>query len=133
MGEAALVETKVADAMALTKKLDAGGDAPSLVAWYYYDDAENWRLLIAGPTFDCLLPKDEHIAYRKLVEAVSSLSPATLAVSDLKLLRRDALLVRTIGHLVGTPPDGFVNAHFVNTTLNGIFVKEMVIIRSYTR
>ena len=70
MGEEALVEGQVADAIALIKKLDSGGDAPTLAVWYFYDDAAEWRLIVAGPTFDALLPKHEAVAYRKIVEAM---------------------------------------------------------------
>lgn len=130
MGETTLVESKVADAIALIKSLDASGDRPTFVVWYYYDDAEKWRLLVAGPTFDKLLPKDEHVAYRRLAEAVSNLSLPALAVSDLKLIKADAPLAKTIGKMFNTGRDGIVNAHFVDTTVNGLFIKEMFILRS---
>ena len=130
MGETALVEGKVADAIQLIQKLDASGDSPTMVIWYFYDDADEWRLLIAGPTFDALLPKQEAVAYRKLVEAMSSLSLSSLGVSDLKLLESKGPLGQSLRRLVGTGPTGIVRAHFTNTTLNGIFIKEMIIMRS---
>ena len=46
MGENALVESQITDAVALIQRLDSQGDAPTLAAWYYYDDAAEWRLLI---------------------------------------------------------------------------------------
>jgi len=98
--------------------------------WYFYDDADEWRLLLAGPAFDALLPKQEAIAYRKLAEAMSSLSLPSLGVSDLKLIETKSPLAQSLRRLVGTGPQGIVRAHFTNTTLNGIFIKEMIIMRS---
>jgi hypothetical protein len=130
MGEKTLVESKIADAIRLIQKLDADGNSPSLAAWYFYDDVDEWRLLIAGPAFDTLLPKQEPIAYRKLVEAIASLSLSSLYVSDLKLLTTNSPLPRALRILVRTAPTGIVQTHFTDTTLNGIFMKEMFILRS---
>jgi hypothetical protein len=130
MGEKALVESQVTDAIRLVQKLDADGDGPSLVAWYFYDDADKWRLLIAGPEFDALLPNQERSAYRKLVEATASLSLSSLSVSDLKLLRTDSPLSLALRGLVATDPVGITRAYFSNTMLNGIFLKEILILRS---
>ncbi len=130
MGQEALVEGQIADAVALIRKLDSAGLSPTLAAWYFYDDADEWRLLLAGPAFDALLPKQETIAYRKLAEAMSDLSPASLTLSDVKLLSSQSPLPQAVRLLVGTPATGIVRAHFSDTTLNGIFIKDMIILRS---
>jgi len=125
-----LVEGQIADAVALIQKLDSARLSPTLAAWYFYDDANEWRLLLAGPAFDALLPKQEIIAYRKLAEAMSDLSPASLKLSDVKLLSSQSPLPQALRLLVGTPATSIVRAHFSDTTLNGIFIKEMIILRS---
>jgi len=130
MGETVLVEAKVNDAIQLIQKLDAGGDAPSMAVWYFYDDADEWRLLIAGPTFDALLPKQEPVAYKKLVEALVSLSLSSLSISDLKVVETKSPLAQSLRHLIRTGPTGITRAQFTNTTLNRIFIKEMIILRS---
>jgi len=130
VGESALVESKIADAISLVKKLDSTGAAPSLAAWYYYDDADEWRLLIAGPTYESLLPKQESVAYRKLVEAMAGLSLPSLTLSDVKLVSMQSPLSQALRFLLRTPPDGIARAHFTDTTLNRIFIKEMVVLRS---
>jgi len=130
MGEKALVESQVADAIALIEKLDSEGAGPTLVVWYFYDDVAAWRLIIAGPTFDVLLPKQEPVAYRKIVEAMAATSLSSLAISDLKLVRTDTPLPQALRRLVGTGPSGITRAHFTDTSLNGIFIKEMIVLRS---
>ncbi len=130
MGEKALVESQIADAVHLIQKLDAEGDSPSLAAWYFYDDVDEWRLVIAGPAFDALLPKQEAVAYRKLVEAMANLSLSSLSVSDLKLVSTNSPLPQALRILIRTSSTGTGRSHFANTTLNGIFMKEMIILRS---
>lgn len=130
MGETALVEGQIADAVALVQNLDARGDAPTLAAWYLYDDANEWRLLIAGPTFDAVLQKQEPIAYQKIVEALAEAMPTSLAISDVKLIGSKTALPSAIRMMIGTGPAGITRAHCIASTINGIFIKEMIVIRS---
>lgn len=130
MGEETLVESLLDDAAALIQKLDEVGTSPTFAAWYYYDDADEWRLLIASPTLDPLLQKHEAVAYRKVIEALSSTSPSALSISYLKLVATNYQLLQALKFLVGTEPRGIVRAHFKDCTMNGIFIKELVILRS---
>jgi hypothetical protein len=130
MGEKALVESQMADAAKLLQVLDSAREGPTVAVWYYYEDIDEWRLIIAGPSYDALLPKQESIAYRKLAEALTKASLASVSVSDLKLLQTSSPLIQALRFLVRTPPNAIGRAHFSNTTLNGIFMKEMIIIRS---
>jgi hypothetical protein len=129
MVEETLVESQIAESITLVKALDANGDTPTFAAWYFFDDAEEWRLIIAGPTFDALLPKQEPIAYRKIVDAISSTSLSTLSLSHVKLVRTDDELLRGLRILYRTGPTTITRAHFANTTIYGIFVKDMYILR----
>src|SRR5450759_433481 len=119
MGQAALVEGQVTDAIALVQTLDARGDGPTLVAWYLYDDANEWRLLIAGPTFDAALQKQEPIAYQKIVEALHEAKAPSLAIADVKLIASKAALPNAIRMMISTGPDGIARAHFIANTING--------------
>lgn len=130
MGEEALVESKITDAISLVQQLDLEGMPPSLALWYFYNDAAEWRLLIAGSEFDALLPKQESVAYQKLVKSMSNVPLSSLSLSDVKLIEGQSPLPLAIHRLIGTGPRGIVRAHFSDTTLNGIFIKEMVILRS---
>lgn len=130
MGEKALVENLVTDAIALVQKLDELGTSPTFTAWYYYDDADEWRLLLAIPSLDTLLPKQEAVAYRKIIEALNGTSPTALAISDLKLVGTNYPLLQALRFLVGTGPKGIARFHFKDCMINGIFIKEVVIMRS---
>ena len=130
MAATALVEAQISDAVLLVKKLDARGDPPALAAWYLYDDTDEWRLVVAGPTFDAVLLKQEPIAYRKIVEALAELGSSSISVSDVKLVSSKSPLPNAIRMMIGTGPTGITRAHCVANTINGIFIKEMYVLRS---
>ena len=130
MAEEALVESSVTDSVNLVKQLDKQGDTPSNVLWYFFSDAEVWRLLVAGRPFDSLLPKDESRAYQKVAAAIGSANLKSLSIADVKLVRTDDPLLIATKFVIKTPADGVVRAHFRDNTFNGIFVKEMLVLRA---
>jgi hypothetical protein len=130
MGEKTLVEDALADATKLVEQLDQLGESPTFVAWYYYADADEWRLIIASQALDALLPKQEPIAYQRVIAALAATSPASLAVSDLKVVQTTFPLLSALRFLIKTPSNGVVRAHFTDCSINGMFIKEVVILRS---
>ncbi len=130
MGKTALVESQISDASELVKKLDENGTPPTFAAWYYYDDAEDWRLLIAGPRFDALLKKSESAAYLLIAEAVADSLISSMSIADVKIVNSSSSLPRTVGIMIRTPSDAIMRAHFTDNYVNGIFLKEMFVLRS---
>ena len=130
MGEEALVESQIAESVSLVRSLDSQGDKPSAVVWHYFPDADEWRLLIAGPSFDALLPKEEARAYRRVAEALSKAQASSLSIGEIKIVRTDYPLLNAARFMVKTGPDAFVRAHFRDNSINGIFIKEMLVLRS---
>ena len=130
MGEKTLVEEVFTDTQNLVQKLDSTGESPSFAAWYYYADAEEWRLIIASPSLDTLLPKQEAIAYQRVIAALSASDAVALAVSDLKVVHTSFPLLGALRFLVRTDPKEIVRAHFKDCSINGMFIKEVVVLRS---
>lgn len=130
MAEEALVESSVTDSVKLVEQLDKQGDTPSNVLWYFFSDAEVWRLLVAGRPFDSLLPKDESRAYQKVAAAIGSAGLTSLSIADVKLVRTDDPVLVATKFVIKTSVDGVVRAHFRDNTFNGIFVKEMLVLRA---
>ncbi len=130
MGEKILVESHIADSIELIKQLDSSGYQPSSAFWYYYDDADEWRLIIIGKKFDQHLPKDEQLAYQAIAEAIKIKDLSSINISEVKIMKSDVPLAKTIKFLIKTDPIGLIRAYFNNTTINGIFIKEMIILRS---
>jgi hypothetical protein len=130
MAETTLVEGLIQDSIQLVQQLDVGQYKPSKVVWYYYDDVDTWRLIVVSGEFDKMLPKNEPLAYKIVAEAINSIDLSSLSISEVKLMKSDDPLVGTLGFLLGTGPDNITQANFSNTTINGIFIKDMVILRS---
>jgi hypothetical protein len=130
MAEEALVESLIEDSIKLVQQLDAQGDNPTNVVWYFYSDAEEWRLLMAGPSFDGLLPKDEAPAYQKVAKVLASLKLDSLTIADVKIVRTDDTLLSATKFVLRTSPTGVVRAHFRDNTFNGVFVKQMLVLRA---
>jgi hypothetical protein len=137
MDQSALVETQLTDAHALIRQLDAENKAPTFAAWYFYTDADAWKLLIAGPYFNQLIPAQEPLAYSKIAEALNRISPASISVSDIKIVHTDSQLAYTMKFLVRTRPNDILRMPFTDTFVQGQFVHNMILIRSagppYTR
>lgn len=131
MVEKVLVESQISDSIELARRLDAQGDAPSAAVWQYVSDAAEWRFLIAGSTFDALLPNNELLAYGKIVDALAqpSLLPS-LTIADVQVAKTDLPLLKLIPLLIQTGPQGLARAYFTNMKLNSIFVEAMCIIRA---
>lgn len=130
MAETALVEGLIEDSIELVKELDEGQYKPSKVIWYYYDDVDSWRLIIVNNEMDKLLPKQEPLAYKVIAEAINKKGLSSLSISEVKLMKSDDPLIGTLGFLMRTGPDNITKANFSDTTINGIFIKDMVILRS---
>ncbi len=130
MGEETLVESQIADSIALVKSLDDHGAKPSVVVWYYFYDAAEWRLMLAGPTFDALLPKEESHAYQIVAKVLNRSDLKSLTIGEIKLVRTDYPLLRAMNFLIGTSPDEIVRVHFKDNSVNGIFIKEMLVLRA---
>lgn len=132
MAEKALVDSQLIDSQALLRSLDETVLKPALVAWYYYDDIDDWRLILCGKDIDAFLPGKEALAYKTVAEQLTTLNSGLL-VSDVKFLSTKAPLISALGFIIGTGPNDISNAHLSNTTFNGIFIKDAVILRSALR
>lgn len=130
MGEEALVESQITDTISFVRSLEIQGDKPSTVIWYYFPDDDEWRLLLAGPSFDQLLPKDVPRAYLRVAEALSKAEVTSLTIGKVKVIKTDYPLLNATRVLIGTPPDVMIRAHFKDNQVNGTFIKEMLVLRS---
>ena len=130
MAEDALVESLVADSLKLVEALDGQDNTPSNVLWYFFPDAEQWCLLVAGQTFDRLLPRDGAKAYQVLARSIAAAKLNSLTIADVKLVRTDDAVLVGTKSAIKTPPDRVVRAHFRESTFNGVYVKEMVVLRA---
>lgn len=130
MAEETLVESLIEDSINLVKQLDAQGDTPTKVLWYFYADAEEWKLLVAGPAFDRFLPKDEAPVYQKIAQALAKTQLDSLTIADVKVVRTDDDLLSATKYVLKTAPTSVVRARFRDNTFNGVFVRDMLVLRA---
>lgn len=130
MGEKTLVESQIANSIELIKQIDSSGHQLNLAVWYYYDDADEWRLILSSEKLDQYLPKQEPLAYRVVVDAFNKLNLSSINISEIKIIKSDEPLNKTLKLLIRTEPTGITRGHFIDTTVNSIFIKEMIILRS---
>lgn len=96
--------------------------------WQYFPDAEAWRFVLAVPSFDEFLPKQETVVYRKIADALAEEPPIlSPSIADVKLLRTDSPFVSVVGKLINSTMS---DARIEKMTFNGIFIDEIVVIRS---
>ncbi|MBN1652493.1 MAG: hypothetical protein JXA30_01825 [Deltaproteobacteria bacterium] len=130
MAEETLVEGFITDAIKLIDALDKQGDNPTRAVWYYFSDAEKWQLVLAGPSFDQFLSTDQNQAYLKVATAITQANVDSISIADVKLMRTDDKLLQATKYVIKTSPNSVVRALFRDSTINGIFVKEMLVLRA---
>jgi hypothetical protein len=129
VGEKALVDGMMEDSFKLASQLDADGYSPTFLCWFFYEDADDWRLLLGSPVFDQMLPKEEARAYEAVSKAIYESEVRQLSISLIKLIKTSDPLPDGVMRLVGTDKSNN-QIHLSSSTLNGIFVQEMVVIRA---
>ncbi len=130
MGKESLVEPKIRESLELTRLLDGTSCSPQKALWYYYDDVDEWRLILAGSHFDELLPQQELAAYKEVATTYSSADFESIQLSEIKIMRTDEPILKVLSGIVRTGPSSLSQIRFSNTTINQIFISEMLIIRS---
>jgi hypothetical protein len=131
MAEKKMVENKLEETSKLIKYLDSTDYSPSTILWQYFTDADDWRLIIAGKAFDQHLPKNELLAYKIISEALKSENIAEISMADIMIIKTTNSMLYIPNSLFRTDPKGIGRFYFQNNTVNGVFIKEMIIIRSF--
>ncbi|MDH1101126.1 hypothetical protein N5C37_08385 [Pseudomonas mosselii] len=129
MDQKPLVNGSFEASVQLLKELDKTELKPEMAAWFYYDDVEDWRLILSGKKINEFLPGKEALAY-KVIAKVLGKTEVGLAISDVKFMKTDAPLIVALSFLIGTGPDDVSKFSMSNNTVNGIFIKDMVVLRS---
>lgn len=129
MAQKPLVNGSFEASVQLLRDLDKSEFKPEMAAWFYYDDVEDWRLLLSGKKINDFLPGKEALAYKVVAESLGR-TKAGLAISDVKFIKSDAPLILALSCLIGTGPDDISKISMSNNTINGIFIKDMVVLRS---
>lgn len=99
-----LVEQQIEDGRKLLEQLDAEPFPRrfpvSAALWYYWPEAERWRLVIVSPVAD---RKGPNYGYTRIQEALSKVKTSSLSLDDITLVgMRDPEFIE-LKIAVGTP------------------------------
>ena len=122
----ALVDRKVERGRRLIKKLDASGFPVTAAFWYYFPEAEQWRLVIASPTVES---GGRHAAYTEIHRIQRrGLRAAPLSVSEITAVSPHDPLVKLLSSAIRTGP-GIVGIAFSGNVINGVHIEDAYIYR----
>ncbi|HYM07624.1 MAG TPA: hypothetical protein VEU11_13780 [Terriglobales bacterium] len=97
MFKTVLVEPEISDGRRLVDELRRQDFPITAAFWFYFEEAERWRLVIISPDVQTRGPRD---AYRKLVYALAALhqsgNPVHLTTERIHLLGEESLIFKQV-------------------------------------
>jgi hypothetical protein len=117
----------VRDGAALVRKLDESDWRVSAAFWFYFPDANAWRLLIASPEVEEKGPRE---AYTAVQSAMATLAPADrgLSLEDIGVVPSDHPLIKLLRVFITTGRD-IARIRFSKNVINGHFIDDALIYR----
>ena len=127
MVKGALLDRHIEAGATLVNELDRRGEHVSSALWYYYPDAEQWRLLLASPSFDA---KGSRQAYADLSRLLTELGTAVEGISfdDIKLVLGNDHLVPVLKKIIRAK--GLNKIRMSANRFNGVYVDDMLLYRN---
>ena len=130
MASSALVEAKIKDGKRVIDRLDKAGIVVTAAFWYYIEDAENWRLIIATPLVESEGPR---AAYAKIHDAQWERRPARLrkpilGPSEITAVGSNDPLVKLLSMVIRTGPND-AGVRFSRNVINGTYIEDAYIYR----
>lgn len=112
---------------ALIRKLDESGLQPDAAFWFYFPDAQVWKLVVAEIKVGKNGPKE---VYRLIQRMLGKGNPEfeELSLDDLALIKPDAPLVTLLRTAVHTG-SGVHGIRFSNNVVNGTVIEDAYIYR----
>lgn len=134
MADETLVMHKIPASRALVRTLDRQGDEPDLVAWCWFDADQEWRLLLAGPTFDLAEADDQPLeVLSRVAEALRQTKDSPISIADIKIVPTRSKWSGAIHALIKTVPGKFTHARMTSTRVADVFLDDVVVLRSVDR
>ncbi len=110
----------------LLKLLDSSNVNVDAALWFYFDDVENWKLILSLPDFIRLGPK---IAYKQVQKAINRLgNEINISLNDIAILKPNSPLLNLLKTAIGTST-GIAHIRFSNNIVNGQLIKDSYIYR----
>ena len=126
MVASALVDRKIERGKRLIKKLDDSGFPVTAAFWYYFPQAEQWRLVIASPMVESQGRQAAYTEIHKIQRR--GLRLPLLSVSEITAVSHRDPIVKLLGTAVRTGP-GIAGIAFSRNVINGIYIEDAYIYR----
>lgn len=112
---------------ALVKRLDESGLQPDAAFWFYFPDANVWKLVVAEVKVGKKGPKE---IYRQIQRMLTKMKDelADLSLDDLALSKPDAPLVTLLRTAIQTG-SGIHGVRLTNNVINGTVIEDAYIYR----
>ena len=121
-----MVDRKIERGKRLIKKLDDSRFPVTAAFWYYFPEAEQWRLVIASPTVES---GGRHAAYTEIHRIQRrGLRLPLLSVSEITAVTPRDPLVKLLSSAVRTGP-AMAGITFSGNVINGIHIEDAYIYR----
>jgi len=118
MDQSPLVERQIEDGRRLIEALDAASIEVVAALWFYFDEPEEWRLLIASPAVDRIGSFKMYFRLGKIMDDQFR-SGLSFDLAQIVVVGLDHPIVRALKCVVVTPPGGF-GSRISNFTIDQI-------------
>jgi hypothetical protein len=132
VGEKTMVERTLTNKMiesgnALVNKLDERKISPDAAFWFYYPDAQEWKLIIAESKFSIKGPRE---IYKKIQDIILSSKEELrdLPLESVALVKPETSIVSLLNSVIKTGP-GISGIRFTNNVINGTVIEDAYIYR----
>lgn len=125
MDKPILVDADMKAGEALLSKLDEIEFNVKAALWFYVQDSEEWRLIIASPTVDKDGPKK---AYEKVQSQLQKLNGHGLSLRNISLVSPGDKLIKALKS-VFKPDKAISPIRFTRNVIDGIFIEDAYIYR----
>lgn len=127
MVKESLDEAMVRDGAAMVEGLDAAGRRVSAAFWFYFADANAWRLLLASPDVASKGPREFYLAAQKVLSTIQR-GDLAIALDDIAVVPTDNPLVGLLRGMISTGA-GISRIRFSKNVINGTFIEDALIYR----
>ena len=111
----------------ILKKLDEANLNISSAFWFYLEDAEKWRFILATPQVRIHGPK---VVYQKIKQVLSKFGSdrKVIDLKDISVIEDNHSSIKIMSKAIG-PISGIAEERFSRNTINGHYIEDALIYR----
>lgn len=130
MRENDLQEIHITTTKNLIKQLDETGNSLTLSAWYYDCESDEWFLLLSFSRVVQRMSVQSVFTHQIVREVITKTPLSNLDMSQIKIIEPSSSLAKILLSLVKMPALAIHRAEFRNISINEVFIKRVIILRT---